>query len=200
MRGAVLLSTPRLVLRDFTADYADLLVDLDSDPAVMRYITGGPATPRGEIVDGMLPAWIALNAGSPGYGFWAAHERTSDEFLGWFHLRPEPGPEVDPELGYRLRSSAWGMGYATEGSSALVARAFADPRVRRVWAATLVVNAASRRVMEKVGMHLARTFVAEWPHAIPGDEHGDVEYAITRAQWEALTSQPGSTSLGTAAP
>lgn len=186
MAGAVLLTTARLLLRDFTPDDAGLLVDLDSDPAVMRYITGGPSTPRDEIVEGILPFWIAMNRGSPGYGFWAAHERTTNEFLGWFHLRPEPGPEADPELGYRLRSGAWGNGYGTEGSMALVARAFSDPRVRRVWAATMMVNAASRRVMEKVGMHQVRTFVADWPHRVPGEEHGDVEYAITRSQWVAL--------------
>jgi RimJ/RimL family protein N-acetyltransferase len=188
MTGAVLLTTPRLVLRDFTADDAALLVDLDSDPAVMRYITGGPATPRDEIVDEILPAWIAMNLRSPGYGFWAAHLRTTDEFLGWFHLRPEPGPQADPELGYRLRSSSWGNGYGTEGSMALVSSAFADPRVRRVWAATMAVNAASRRVMEKVGMQMVRTFVADWPHRVPGEELGDVEYAITRAEWTARQS------------
>ena len=31
----------RLVLRQFTSHDADLLIELDSDPAVMRYITGG---------------------------------------------------------------------------------------------------------------------------------------------------------------
>jgi RimJ/RimL family protein N-acetyltransferase len=41
-----------------------------------------------------------------------------------------------------------------------------------------------RRVMEKLGMRLVRTFHADWPARIPGDEHGDVEFAITRAEWE----------------
>ena len=39
--------------------------------------------------------------------------------------------------------------------------------------------------MEKAGMREIRTFHADWPVRIPGDEHGDVEYAITRAEWEA---------------
>ena len=55
-----------------------------------------------------------------------------------------------------------------------------------VVAETVAINVASRRVMEKVGMRLVRTFHAEWPVRIPGDEHGDVEYAITRQEWEAL--------------
>jgi len=49
----------------------------------------------------------------------------------------------------------------------------------------MVVHVASRRVMEKSGMRLVRSFVADWPVRIPGDEHGDVEYAITRDEWRA---------------
>jgi RimJ/RimL family protein N-acetyltransferase len=48
----------------------------------------------------------------------------------------------------------------------------------------MVVNTASRRVMEKSGLTLVRTFHQEWPDRIPGDEHGDVEYALTRVDWE----------------
>jgi RimJ/RimL family protein N-acetyltransferase len=51
-------------------------------------------------------------------------------------------------------------------------------------AETMVVNTASRRVMEKSGLTLVRTFHQDWPDKIPGDEHGDVEYALTRADWE----------------
>jgi RimJ/RimL family protein N-acetyltransferase len=49
----------------------------------------------------------------------------------------------------------------------------------------MAVNAASRRVMEKTGLRYVRTFHAEWPDRIDGDEHGDVEYAITRQEWAA---------------
>jgi RimJ/RimL family protein N-acetyltransferase len=48
----------------------------------------------------------------------------------------------------------------------------------------MVINTASRRVMEKSGLRFARTFHAEWPVRIPGDEHGDVEYALDRDEWE----------------
>ena len=48
----------------------------------------------------------------------------------------------------------------------------------------MAVNTASRRVMEKAGMRLVRTFHQEWPDRIEGDEHGDVEYALDRADWE----------------
>jgi len=48
----------------------------------------------------------------------------------------------------------------------------------------MTVNLASRRVMEKAGLKYVRTFDADWPYKIEGDEEGDVEYALTRAEWE----------------
>ena len=182
----VYLETERLVLRRFTADDLDDLVALDGDPAVMRYITGGPPTPRDEMRDDYLPFWLAYYDRGDRYGFWAAIERTTGAFLGWFHLRPLPEDADDePELGYRLIRSSWGRGYATEGSRALIDKAFAELGARRVHASTMAVNAGSRRVMEKAGMRFVRTFVMDWPVRIEGDEEGDVEYAIDRAQWEA---------------
>ncbi len=88
-------------------------------------------------------------------------------------------------MGYRLHRASWGKGLATEASQALIDRGFERFGVERVQAETMVVHAASLGVMEKVGMRLVRTFVADWPVRIEGDEHGDVEYAITRDEWVA---------------
>src|SRR3954471_22500373 len=102
------LRTERLVLRRFTTDDADLLAELDSDPEVMRYITGGRPTPRDEIVNEVLPALLSYYDRFEGFGFWAAIERDTGQFLGWFHLRPAPGDgPAEVELGYRLRRAAW---------------------------------------------------------------------------------------------
>jgi RimJ/RimL family protein N-acetyltransferase len=189
----IFLETERLVLRQFTPTDADLLVELDGDARVMRYITGGAPTPRGEIESDYLPAFLGYYRKFPGYGFWAAVEKSTGGFLGWFHYRPAPGdPPDQPELGYRLRCEAWGKGYATEGSRALIAKGFAEFGVQRVVAQTMAVNTASRRVMEKSGMRLIRSFVADWPVSIPGDEHG-VEYAISRGEWEL---NPAAASQG----
>ncbi|MGX7673368.1 GNAT family N-acetyltransferase [Plantactinospora sp. DSM 117369] len=182
---AAYLTTPRLVLREFTGADVDNLVALDADPEVMYFINGGRPTPREYVEQVVLPRWLRYYRESPGLGFWAVEERASGEFLGWFHLRPGEGhPADEPELGYRLRRSAWGRGYATEGSRALIDKAFTEQGVRRVLAETMVVNTASRRVMEKSGLRLVRVFHADWPDRIPGDEHGDVEYALDRADWQ----------------
>jgi RimJ/RimL family protein N-acetyltransferase len=187
------LQTERLVLRRFTEADVDNLVELDADPDVMFFINGGRPTPREYIEQVLLPAWLSYYARSPGLGFWAAEEKATGQFIGWFHLRPAEGhPPDEPELGYRLRRSAWGKGYATEGSRALIDKGFAEHAIRRVTAEAMGVHTASRRVMEKCGLRLVRVFHANWPDRIPGDEHGDVEYGLDRAEWEQQrTTNPG---------
>ena len=181
----VFLETERLVLRRFTEVDVDNLVALDADPDVMRFLTGGRPTPRAEIEGDILPAFLGYYERFAGYGFWAAVDRATGEFVGWFHFRPAPGsPDDEPEPGYRLRKSAWGKGYATEGSRALIRKGFAELGARRVVAQTTSINTASRRVMEKAGLTFVRTFYPDWPDPIPGDEHGEVEYALTRTDWE----------------
>ena len=107
-------------------------------------------------------------------------------FVGWFHLRPAAGmPRDEPELGYRLVRSAWGRGLASEGARALVDQAFADLGARRVVAECMAVHTASLRVMEKAGLRFVRAFQQQSPVRIDGDEHGDVECALTRVEWSA---------------
>lgn len=178
----VLLETDRLLLRRLTpADVPDLL-ELDSDPEVMRFLTNGRPTPREVIEREVLPRVLGGYERLRGLGRMAAIERSGGAFLGWIGFDPaEDGrPDDEIELGYRLCRSAWGRGYATEGSRALIRRAFGDPCVRRVFAQTMAVNLASRRVMEKSGLRFVRTLHLTWDDPIPGTEHGEVEYARDR--------------------
>jgi RimJ/RimL family protein N-acetyltransferase len=180
----VFLETQRLVLRRFTMADAEELVRLDADPDVMRFVTGGVPTSREEIQNEVLPAFLGYYQRYEGFGFWAAVEKASGEFLGWFHFRPRPGAVPgEVELGYRLRKSAWGRGYATEGSRALIGKGFSELGVLRVVAEAMAVNVASRRVMEKAGLTLVRTFHQPWPYPVEGQEFGEVEYALDKAGW-----------------
>src|SRR5690349_5311225 len=136
----VYLETERLILRHFTQDDLGDLVALNADPAVTHFINGGRPIPCQEIRDDLAAFMLRYERGD-GYGLWAAVERASGEFLGWFHLRPaRGGPSDEPELGYRLRRAAWGRGYATEGSRALIDKAFRELGARRVTANTMTIN------------------------------------------------------------
>jgi RimJ/RimL family protein N-acetyltransferase len=182
----VVLRTERLALRQFTASDVDNLFDLNSDPEVMRYLTGGRPTPREVIRDEIIPFHLAVYERLDRLGTWAAESATTGEFQGWFHFRPGPDDVVtNIDLGYRLRRSAWNKGYATEGSRALITMGFTDLGVERVFAHTLAVNAASRRVLEKSGLRLVHTSPYAGPDDIDGAEQGEVEYALTRPEWEA---------------
>ena len=102
----VLLETERLVLRRFTDADLDNLVDLDSDPEVMRFLSGGSATPRDVIQNNTLPRILSYYDSFEGYGIWSAIEKATGEFLGRFLFRPTEGDiPGEVELGYRLRRS-----------------------------------------------------------------------------------------------
>ncbi|MEU6320549.1 GNAT family N-acetyltransferase [Streptomyces sp. NPDC047009] len=182
----IFLETERLVLRPFTDADADHLFALDNDPDVMHFINGGKPASREAIRTRTLPHLLRDYAGLGTRGYWAAEERTTGAFLGWFEFRPldDLGPAV-VELGYRLNRTAWGRGYATEGSRALIDKGFTDLGVERVTANTMAVNDRSRRVMEKSGLTFLRNFTGDWPDPIEGSEHGEVEYEITRSDWES---------------
>lgn len=169
--------TERLELRPLRMDDVDLLLDLDGDPEVMRYLTGGRPSTRDEVAEVVASAvghrWIAL-------------DRATGAFVGWFALWPTGAGEL--ELGYRLRREAWGRGLASEGARALLDLAFGSWRVERVWAQTMAVNERSRRVLERCGLRYHRIVHLEWDDPIPGTEHGEVEYELRRAEWEERTS------------
>ena len=186
----VLLETDRLCLRRFTEDDLDALAALDGDPEVMRYITGGIPRTRSEIAERILPAYIAYHDESPEFGFFVAEERSTGRFLGWFHFRPYKGNETEIELGYRLIRDVWGQGLATEGSRALILRGFTTLDVPRVVATAFKANAASQRVMEKVGLRYEEDFLYPEKY-LPGwseDARRGVKYGVDREAWLAAES------------
>jgi len=142
------LQTHRLQFRPLSIQDLDFLIQLNRDPEVMKYLGGPDNDPEG------LKNW--LETGVPGFAM--ADIIATGDPIGWFHLRPERQAPFDLELGYRLKKSAWGNGYATEGSLALLelARTQGAPRVI---ATTDIENRASRRVMEKIGMIYTNDFL-----------------------------------------
>src|SRR5713101_7345225 len=96
----IFLETERLLLRRFTEADVDNLFDLDSDPEVMRFVNGGTPTPRDVIEHDLLPGFLSYYERFVGYGFWAAIEKATGEFL-WYlamlqkgtYTRRNPAPE-----------------------------------------------------------------------------------------------------------
>ena len=78
----IYLETERLILRRFIQADVGNLVDLDGDPEVLRYINGGFPTPRDMIEREILPRFLSFYDRYVGYGYWAAIEKASGQFLG----------------------------------------------------------------------------------------------------------------------
>jgi len=95
------MQTERLTLRHFTMDDADLLIELDSDPAVRRYLTGGQPTEPTVVRELHLPSIFGgCERWNGKFGLFAAHEKDSGVFIRSFCLRPQRGGPIDEvELG-----------------------------------------------------------------------------------------------------
>jgi RimJ/RimL family protein N-acetyltransferase len=180
----VYLETARLILRRFTAGDVDHLVALDGDPEVMRFLTGGAPAPAAVVRDQVLPRILAYYERGERYGYWAAVDKASGDFLGWFHFRPSAADPAAIELGYRLKRAAWGRGLATEGARALIDKGFTEYGLARVVATALAAHRASIRVMEKAGLRLVRRFVYRDGQGWHIGQEA-VEYALTRPEWAA---------------
>nr|WP_238351352.1 GNAT family N-acetyltransferase [Kribbella shirazensis] len=170
-------------MRRFTGGDVELLVALDSDPEVMRFLTG-QATPREEIESVVLPGILEVYGVHPQLGTFAAEEKAGGAFVGWFGLHPTAQPRT-VDVGYRLNRTAWGKGYATEGTRALIAKAFSELGMERVVADTMAVNHRSRDVMRRSGLRFEKLWHEHFDDPLPGTEFGEVLYAIDRATWEA---------------
>jgi len=171
------LQTTQLTLSPCCPSDSSDFIDLELDPEVMRFLNGGYAVDH----DRENPnATFLMPRGTEPY-VWTARRTNNGAFVGWFCLWPEG--ERLAELGYRLRRMDWGQGLASEGASALVDWGFESGGYDKIVATTMAVNHGSRRVMEKIGLNYARTVAFEGPDPIAGSEHGEVWYALTRAEW-----------------
>ncbi|HEX8081230.1 MAG TPA: GNAT family N-acetyltransferase [Jatrophihabitans sp.] len=187
------LRTRRLTLVPLAEEHLDHEVELDSDPEVMRYLGNGKVRARDEVQRHHRHR-LAVADLVPGLGFWAGfHE---GQFVGWWLFSPpqhaDQGPvEGQAELGYRLLRRYWRQGLASEGSRELIRHGFEDLGLHRIFAETMAVNEASRATMTSIGLRHVRTFQGDWDEPIPGAEHGEVEYAITRDEWLAGRASGG---------
>jgi RimJ/RimL family protein N-acetyltransferase len=179
------LHTERLTLAPLADEHLEWEIELDSDPEVMRHLSGRAST-RDE-VEAAHARRMAAARKVNGLGFWVG--LVGNEFVGWWILQPTHGPDQpdDPgvaDLGYRLLQRHWRKGLASEGARELVRYGFDDVGLERIIAQTMAVNAASRAVMERIGLTYVRSFPTSMTPPVQGVEEGEVEYEVTRRQWE----------------
>jgi len=179
--------TSRIRLEPMTTEHLPLLVKLDADAEVLRYIVGR-ARDASEVHDFWGPICADADADAVGLGWWIGWRLDHGDFLGWWDLSPsQPMSErpLQAEAGWRLARRHWRQGYATEGAARILDHGFATVGLSTVWAETMAVNEPSRQVMVKLGMRHVRTHHRQWDEPLPGSEHGQVIYEITRGEWSS---------------
>ena len=142
-----MLETERLILRLLDERDVDAIHQMRSDANVMRFIR----EPQSREESANWVELVSSRWANEKIGFCAMIERSSEKFIGWCGLwqLKETG---EIEVGYAVGKSFWGKGYATEAATRFLDYAFEKLRLEKVVAVTRPENAASRRVMEKIGM------------------------------------------------
>lgn len=151
-------ATARLSMEPLDLDcHEEELAALHADPRVMATMGGETATPEES------RAWIERNLAhgqEPGLGIFVFREQQTRRFVGRGAIRRiEIGGREEVEVGYAVAAGLWGQGFATEMATALVRWAESRADVRSLVAYTEPANAASRRVLEKVGFAYERDVV-----------------------------------------
>ena len=140
------METTRLILRLLNMDDIDDMMQVWGDNEVMAFC-GGAGTVDQELRS--LRFYIDMYESS-GFSPFAVVLKDSGELIGVCGFNP-PNNGCDAELMYHLKKTHWGKGYATEAASACVAYALNHPKIKILGASVDPRNAASMRVLEKLG-------------------------------------------------
>lgn len=144
-----ILETERLILRMWTLDDAPAAFEICRDAEVMKYIgTGKPYETVEQAEEFTRRA--AAHQKANGFCRWAMVFKETREIIGscGFARLPAIG---EIELGYLIRRKYWGKGLATEAAAACLRYGFEKLGFREIIALTDLENAASHRVLEKIG-------------------------------------------------
>ena len=146
------LETPRLRLTPVTLDDVDVLHRIWCDPKVRQFLWDDVEIDRAtamQVVEQSVSDWSKHC-----YGFWLIHDREG-QALGFVGFRSAAETE-EPELLFGLLPAYWNQGIATEAGEAALAYLFESGRFTSAWAAADPPNAASFRVMQRLGMTFDR--------------------------------------------
>ena len=175
------MRTARLVLRRFGAEDLEPMLGFQSDPDVVRYV---PYPPRDrQTMRTVLERKIAnTRLAEDGDLLELAVVRTEDQVLiGDVLLVLRSVDHQTVEVGYVFSPAYSKRGYATEAVRALLEVAFFGLDARRVVARVDARNAASRALLERLGMRQEANLIEnEW---IKGELTSEVDYAVLAREW-----------------
>lgn len=168
----VLIETERLILREFTIDDAQAVYEFGANPEVHKY-TGDELLTSLKRAKEIIETVVLKDYKNYGYGRWAVIFKPDNKLIGFAGLKYLP--EIDEtDIGFRFLPQYWGKGIATEASIEILKYAFENLGIDRIIGIAMPENAASCRVLEKVGLSLYK--VAEYD----GDGHNNNWYKVEK--------------------
>lgn len=183
------LSTGRLILRQWRAADRAPFAQLSADPEVMEHF---PATSTVAESDALIDRATA-HIDEHGWGLWAVEVIATQQFIGFVGLAPDRlSPwEGQVEIGWRLRRSAWGHGFATEAGRGALRFGFDVVGLDEVVSFTTEGNVRSRAVMRRLGLRHDPSRDFDHPR-LPADhpQRRHVLYAIDHATHDAIAAGP----------
>jgi len=156
----VFAETERLILRAIVPSDVDAMFELDSDPAVHKYLGGRPVKTKQQIEK--IIEFVRKQYQENGIGRWAVIDKSSDQFIGWTGLKLVKETINNQsnyyDLGYRLIRKYWGKGLATESAIASLNFGFNEMNLKEIIAIAQIENKASNRVIQKLGFEFENSF------------------------------------------
>ncbi|WP_434054584.1 MAG: GNAT family N-acetyltransferase [Roseibium sp.] len=193
MSEDILMETERLLLRTWQDKDVDSFAEVCADPVVMRYF---PDVMTREECEHLIVRCIEKHE-RDGFSMAPVEVRTTGEFLGFVGLNTPtyaaPLPfEPCVEIGWRLKQSSWGKGYASEAANAWLRFGFETIGLDEIVAFTIPANTPSQKVMQRIGMR--RDHDGDFLHPSLPEDHPvalHVLYRLTRPDWSSLADQRG---------
>jgi [ribosomal protein S5]-alanine N-acetyltransferase len=154
----IILQTPRLILRQFTEADTSLLVQLNSNPEVLKYLHEPPLETEEQALH--ILSTVILPQYKNNLGRWAIHLKSSNQFIGWCGLKYRA--ELDEiDLGYRLMQPFWEYGYAFEAAKYTIEYGLNQLHLKTIVGRAHIENIASLKILEKIGMQFLKAEVVD---------------------------------------
>jgi RimJ/RimL family protein N-acetyltransferase len=186
MHPTIILETDRLLVRSWLDTDRDLFREINADPKVMEFF---PFRRSHAEADGFL-ARLNDQITTTGLGLYALELKATQEPIGFCGLSHASMPGIFPvetvEIGWRLATRFWGMGYVTEAARAILDFAFGEKPLDAIVSFAVAENSRSTAVMKRLGLH--RIEGMDFDHPRVPDTHPHLQphvvYAITRDEWQ----------------
>lgn len=181
-----IVTTKRLMLRDFAEADWKVAHDYASDTEVVRYMDWGPN--REEETKNFVHRAIAHQHETPRLGYdLAIVLKSKNMIVGGCGIHVSNPDNREGWIGYVFNRNYWGKGYATETAEALLKFGFERLNLHRIFATCDPANIASARVLEKIGMKLeGRLQEHKWAKS---KWRSSLLYAILDHEWKKSVTE-----------